>query len=104
VLVARKQAAYNHTPVPCGLPALDRRGSSCRSQKPSADRRGSQALQSAKAKWVRLPQATINKYPTRRSRTFVLVVGSLVLPHELVALRLHILDVIVILGEGGVQL
>jgi hypothetical protein len=57
-----------------------------------------------KAKWVRLPQATINKYLTRRSCTFVLVAESLVLPHELVALRLHILDVIVILGEGGVQL
>jgi hypothetical protein len=57
-----------------------------------------------KEKWVRLPQATINKYPTRWSRTFIFVAERLVLPHQIVALRLHLLDVIVILGEGGVQL
>jgi hypothetical protein len=57
-----------------------------------------------KAKRVRLLQATINKYPIRRSHTFILVAERLVLPHQLVALRLHILDVVVILGEGAIQL
>jgi hypothetical protein len=28
---------------------------------------------------------------------------SLVLPHQVVALRLHILDIVVIFGEGGVK-
>jgi hypothetical protein len=36
--------------------------------------------------------------------TFVLVAERLFLPHQIVALRLHLLDVIVILGKGGVQL
>jgi hypothetical protein len=31
-------------------------------------------------------------------------VKRLVLPHQVIALRLHLLDVIVVLGEGGVQL
>jgi hypothetical protein len=31
-------------------------------------------------------------------------VERLVLPHQLVALRLHVLDFIMIVGEGGVKL
>jgi hypothetical protein len=57
-----------------------------------------------KAKRVRLPQATINMYPTRQSHTFILVAERLVLPHQLVTLRLHVLDFIMIVGEGVVQL
>jgi hypothetical protein len=40
----------------------------------------------------------------KTTRTFILVVERLVLPHQRVALRLHILDFVVILGEGAVQL
>jgi hypothetical protein len=55
-----------------------------------------------KAQRVRLLQGTSNKYSTGQWCTFVLVAERLVLPHQLVALRLHVLDVIMILGEGGV--
>jgi hypothetical protein len=43
-------------------------------------------------------------YPTRQWRTFILVAERLVLPHQLIVLRLHILDFVVIMGEGAVQL
>jgi hypothetical protein len=39
-----------------------------------------------------------------KQRTFVLVAEALVLPHQVVALCLQLLDVIVILGKGGVEL
>jgi hypothetical protein len=57
-----------------------------------------------KAKRVRLLQGTTNRYSTRQRRTFILVAERLVLPHQLVALRLHILDFVVILGEGSIKL
>jgi hypothetical protein len=42
-----------------------------------------------KAKWVKLLQGTTNKYSARQWRTFILVAERLVLPHQIVALRLH---------------
>jgi hypothetical protein len=39
----------------------------------------------------------------KTTRTFILVAERLVLLHQLVALLLHILDFIVILGEGAVK-
>jgi hypothetical protein len=71
--------------------------------KPSADLLESQALQSTKHSGSDY-LSTSNKYPTRQWCTFVLVAERLVLPHQVVALRLHLLDVIVVLGKGGVQL
>jgi hypothetical protein len=98
----RKQTPYNRTPVPGGPPAPGRRGSSDQSPKPSADLLKSQALQTTRHSGSDyLP--TSNKYSTRQWRTFVLVAERLILPHQIVALRLHLLDVIVILGEGSVQ-
>jgi hypothetical protein len=40
----------------------------------------------------------------RQQRTFVLVAERLVLAHHLVALLLHVLDFIMVLGEGAVKL
>jgi hypothetical protein len=37
-------------------------------------------------------------------RTFVLVAEALVLPHQVMALCLQLLDIIVILGKSGVEL
>jgi hypothetical protein len=37
-------------------------------------------------------------------RTFILVAERLVPPHQVVALCLHVLDIIVVLGKGGVKL
>jgi hypothetical protein len=67
--------------------------------KPSADLLESQALQSTKHSGSDY-LSTSNKYPTRQWCTFVLVAERLVLPHQVVALRLHLLDVIVVLGEA----
>jgi hypothetical protein len=53
---------------------------------------------------VRLLQGTSNGYSTRQQHTFVLVVERLVLAHQFVTLRLHVLDFIMILGEGTVKL
>jgi hypothetical protein len=36
--------------------------------------------------------------------TFVLVAERLVPPHQVIALCLHVLDIIVVLGKGGVEL
>jgi hypothetical protein len=56
------------------------------------------------ARQVRLLHDISNGYSTRQHRTFILVAERLVLPHQLVALRLHVLDFIMILGEGAVKL
>jgi hypothetical protein len=56
-----------------------------------------------KAKRVGLLQGTTNGYSARQRCTYILVAERLVLPHQLVALRLHILDFVVILGEGAVK-
>jgi hypothetical protein len=48
-------------------------------------------------------QGTSNGYSTRQQRTFILVAEQLVLAHQLVALRLHVLDFIMALGEGAVK-
>jgi hypothetical protein len=53
---------------------------------------------------VRLLQGTSYEYSTRQQRTFILVAERLVLAHQLVALRLHVLDFIMVLGEGTVKL
>jgi hypothetical protein len=45
-----------------------------------------------------------NKYSTSQQHTFVLIAERLVLTHQLVALRLHILDFIMVLGEGTIKL
>jgi hypothetical protein len=47
---------------------------------------------------VRPLQGTSNGYSTRQQRTFVLVAERLVLAHQLVALRLHVLDFVMVLG------
>jgi hypothetical protein len=52
----------------------------------------------------KLLQSTSNKYSTSQRHTFVHIAQRLVLAHQLVALRLHILDLIVILGEGTIKL
>jgi hypothetical protein len=52
----------------------------------------------------RLLQDTSYEYSTRQQRTFVLIVVRLVLVHQLVSLRLHVLDFIMVLGEGAVKL
>jgi hypothetical protein len=75
----------------------------CRLRKLSAAQHESQALQStskAGQTTTRYSQYVLDK----TTRTFILVAERLVLPHKLVALRLHILDFIVVLGEGAVQL
>jgi hypothetical protein len=51
---------------------------------------------------VRLLQGTSNGYSTRQQHTFVFVAAQLVLPHQFVALRLHVLNFVMILGEGAV--
>jgi hypothetical protein len=99
----RKQAFYNRTLVPGGPPAPGRRDFSDQSPKPSANLLKSQALQSTRhggSDYL----STSNKYSARQWCTFVLVAERLVLPYQIIALRLHLLDVIVVLGEGGVQL
>jgi hypothetical protein len=53
---------------------------------------------------VRPLQGTSNGYSTRQQRTFLLVAERFVLAHQLVALRLHVLDFIMVLGEGVVKL
>jgi hypothetical protein len=53
---------------------------------------------------VRLLQGTSNEYSTRHRCTFVLVAKRLVLPHQFVALRLHVLNFIMVLGEGAMKL
>jgi hypothetical protein len=53
---------------------------------------------------VRLLQGTSNGYSTRQQCTFVLVAEQLVLAHQLVALCLHVLDFVMVLGEGAVKL
>jgi hypothetical protein len=45
-----------------------------------------------------------NKYSTSQRHTFVLVAERLVLAHQFVALRLHVLDLIVVLDEGTIKL
>jgi hypothetical protein len=52
---------------------------------------------------VRPLQGISNGYSTRQQRTFVLVVERLVLAHQLVALRMHVLDFVMVLGEGAVK-
>jgi hypothetical protein len=37
-------------------------------------------------------------------RTFVIVAEALILPHQVIALCLQLLDIIVILGKGGVEI
>jgi hypothetical protein len=37
-------------------------------------------------------------------RTFVLVAEGLVLPHQVIALCLQLLDIIMVLGKSGVEL
>jgi hypothetical protein len=41
---------------------------------------------------------------TSQQHTFVLIAERLVLPNQLITLRLHILDFIVVLGEGTIKL
>jgi hypothetical protein len=53
---------------------------------------------------VRLLQGTSNRYSTRQQHTFVLIAERLVLAHQFVALRLHVLDFIMVLGEGTIKL
>jgi hypothetical protein len=53
---------------------------------------------------VRLLQGASNKYLTSQQHTFVLIAERLVLPNQLITLRLHILDFIVVLGEGTIKL
>jgi hypothetical protein len=54
---------------------------------------------------VRLLQGTRSKYPTRRyQHTFSLLAQQLVLAHQLIALRLHILYLIVVLGQRTIKL
>jgi hypothetical protein len=55
------------------------------------------------ARRVRLLQGTSNGYSARQQRTFVLVAERLVLPHQLVTLRLHVLDFVMVLGEGAIK-
>jgi hypothetical protein len=52
---------------------------------------------------VRPMQGTPNGYSTRHHRTFVLVAERLVFAHQLVTLRLHVLDFVMVLGEGAVE-
>jgi hypothetical protein len=62
----------------------------------------SQALQStskASQTTARYFQWVLDK----TTRTFILVVERLILPHQLITLRLHILYFVVILGEGAIQ-
>jgi hypothetical protein len=49
------------------------------------------------------PKYTVNRVLDKTTRTFILVAEQFVLSHQLVALRLHILDFVVILGEGAIQ-
>jgi hypothetical protein len=51
-----------------------------------------------------LLQGPSNKYSTSQRHNFVLIAERLVLAHQLIALRLHILDFIVVLGEGTIKL
>jgi hypothetical protein len=53
---------------------------------------------------VRPLQGTSYGYSTRQQCTFVLAAERLVLLHQLVALRLHVLDFIMVQGEGTVKL
>jgi hypothetical protein len=53
---------------------------------------------------VRLLQGASNKYSTSQQHTFVLIAERLVLPNQLIALLLHILDFIVVLDEGTIKL
>jgi hypothetical protein len=57
-----------------------------------------------KPKRVRLP-LDLQQLPDQvQRRTFILVTEALVLPHQVIVLRLQLLDVIVVLGESGVEL
>jgi hypothetical protein len=49
-------------------------------------------------------QGTSNKYSTSQRHTFVLIAEQYVLAHQLVPLRLHILDFIMVLGEVTIKL
>jgi hypothetical protein len=65
------------------------------------------ASRSAKAQrtHVRLLQGTLNKYSTGwRRHTFVLLMQRLVLANQVIAFRLHLLYLIVVLGESSIQL
>jgi hypothetical protein len=53
---------------------------------------------------VRLSQSTSNRYSTRQQHSFVLIAERLVLAHQFIALRLHVLDFIMILGKGAIKL
>jgi hypothetical protein len=53
---------------------------------------------------VRLLLGTSNKYSTSQRHTFVLIAERLVLPDKFIALRLHILHFIMVLGEGAIEL
>jgi hypothetical protein len=53
---------------------------------------------------VRLLQDTSNKYSASQRHTFVLIAERLVLPNKFIALRLHILHFIMVLGEGAIEL
>jgi hypothetical protein len=50
-------------------------------------------------------QGTRNKYPTcQRRHTFVLLVQRLVLANQVIALCMHFLHLVMVLGEGSIQL
>jgi hypothetical protein len=49
-------------------------------------------------------QGTRNKYSTSwRRHTFVLLAQRLVLANKVIALRLHLLHLVMVLGEGSIQ-
>jgi hypothetical protein len=49
-------------------------------------------------------QGTRNKYSTcQRQHTFVLLAQQLVLANQVITLRLHLLYLVVVLGEGSIQ-
>jgi hypothetical protein len=53
---------------------------------------------------VRLLQGIFNKYSTSQRHTFVLITERLVLSDKFISLCLHILHLIVVLGEGAIKL
>jgi hypothetical protein len=53
---------------------------------------------------VRLLQGTSNRYSTRQRHTSVLITERLVLAHQFVALRQHVLDFIMVLGDSTIKL
>jgi hypothetical protein len=53
---------------------------------------------------VRVLLGTSNKYSASQRHTFVLIAERLVLPDKFITLRLHILHLVVVLGEGAIEL